>query len=323
VIYPILFPDHLTLLLMLPDGMRQIGVPVTSEELGRTAAGFREQLEDMEEDFQDDAEQLYDWLIRPAEDELVSRKTGTLVIAPDGPLRLIPFAALHDGERFLTEKYALGYVPAISLTEIGLPGQKSGRTLLGGLSEEREDFPALKGVEKELEAIRTVTGGKVLLNQEFTDENLESEMRGRDYGTLHLATHAIFGGSPEETYLVTYNDRLTMDELGRLVGLRKYQERQPELLTLSACETAMGDERSAFGLAGVALKAGARSAVATLWSVSDKAAFLIVDEFYRQLGTSGVSKAEALRNAQKRLIAEPRYEHPAFWAPFLLIGNWL
>jgi len=137
VIYPILFPDHLTLLLMLPDGMRQIRVPVTSEELGSTAAGFREQLEDMEEDFQDDAGQLYDWLIRPAEDELVSRKTGTLVIAPDGPLRLIPFSALHDGGRFLTEKYALGYVPAISLTDTGQTGRKSERTLLGGLSEER------------------------------------------------------------------------------------------------------------------------------------------------------------------------------------------
>ncbi|MDM8552375.1 CHAT domain-containing protein [Desulfobacterales bacterium HSG2] len=322
VIYPILLPDHLHLLLMLPDGMKQISVPADSEQLRTVSKRFRRKLEEMEDDFQDEAAQLYDWLIRPAESEFVSRNTDTLIIAPEGPLCLIPFSALHDGERFLIEKYALGTVPALNLTDIGGIREESGDTLLGGLSQAKEGFLPLKSVKKELHAIRAITGGKVLLDQEFTIENLEAEVRNRNYTTLHIASHAVFGGTRENTFLVTYSGRLTTDGLERLAGLRKYQEEEPELLALSACETAMGDERAAFGLAGVALKAGARSALATLWPVDDQATFLAVSEFYRQMKKS-VPKAKALQSAQKKLINGSEYDHPAFWAPFLLIGNWL
>ncbi|MDM8522047.1 CHAT domain-containing protein [Desulfococcaceae bacterium HSG8] len=322
VIYPIPLPDHLALLLILPDGMKHIRVPVNSEHLSSTAKEFRELLEETE-DFSNDAMQLYDWLIRPAENELVSRDIDTLIIVPDGALRLIPFSALHDGEHFLVEKYAMGTVPAISLTDAGQIAKKEKQILLSGLSEAKEGFAPLKGVKKELQAIKTVMGGKILLDQEFTTENLKTEVRDQDYDIVHLSTHAVFGGSPEETFLLTYGDKLSMNGLEKIVGLKRFRENQLELLTLSACETALGDERAAFGLAGVAVKAGARSAVATLWSVDDKAAFLTVNEFYRQLMASGISKAKALQNAQKKLILQEEYEHPAFWAPFLLIGNWL
>ena len=96
-----------------------------------------------------------------------------------------------------------------------------------------------------------------------------------------------------------------------------------ELLTLSACQTAAGDDRAALGLAGVAVKAGARSALATLWLINDQAAARLVTAFYRQLQDAGVSKAQALRQAQLQLLADRRYQHPGYWAPFLLIGNWL
>lgn len=233
----------------------------------------------------------------------------------------MPFSALHDGQHFLIEKYALGIVPALNLVRTGETREKSGHALLCGLSETGEGFLPLKRVKEELDAVRRITRGKVLLNEEFTTENLEAEIRKRNYDILHIASHATFGGTLETTFLLTSDGRLTTDGLARIAGLRKYQEKEPELLVLSACETATGNERAAFGLAGVALKAGAKSALATLWPVTDQAAFLAVREFYRRMN-AGMSKAKALQHAQQKLLKESEYDHPAFWAPFLLIGNW-
>ncbi len=140
---------------------------------------------------------------------------------------------------------------------------------------------------------------------------------------MHFATHGAFGGSSEKTFLLLYEDKLNMNQLSRLIDYGRYRNSQVELLTLSACQTAMGDERAALGLAGVAVKAGVKSVVATLWFVDDEATSLAIREFYRQLKTPGISKAMALRNAQNMLIAQKRFQHPAYWAPFLLIGNWL
>jgi CHAT domain-containing protein len=138
-----------------------------------------------------------------------------------------------------------------------------------------------------------------------------------------MSTHGVFGGSPQETYLLAYGGRLTMNDLERLIGLGRFRETPLDLLTLSACETASGDERAMLGLGGIAVKAGARTALATLWKVSDDSTSILTGEFYRQMKTQKVSKAQALRNAQKKLLADSRYEHPFYWAPFLLIGNWM
>ncbi|MDM8516876.1 CHAT domain-containing protein [Desulfobacterales bacterium HSG16] len=323
VIYPISLPDYLSLLLIFPDGMKQIKVPVTSKKLEEIAKRLRESLESWEEDYLDDAGQLYDWLIRPAQAEFISRKAKTLIIVPDGVLSLIPFAALHNGERFLIEEYALGTVPSLSLTDTRQTGQQEkSRILLNGLSEARQGFAPLKNVRNELQNIGAVADSEILLNQDFTTGNIETEMQSQDYDIVHMATHAVFGDKPEDTFLLTYDDRLTLDGLDRLVGLKKYQEKQLDLLTLSACETAVGNERAAFGLAGVAIRAGARSALATLWKVDDNATAQIIEEFYRQYMTTDISKAEALQNAQKKLIGQEQFEHPIYWAPFLLIGNW-
>jgi CHAT domain-containing protein len=114
-----------------------------------------------------------------------------------------------------------------------------------------------------------------------------------------------------------------MNRLEQTIGLRRFQEESLELLVLSACQTAAGDDRAALGLAGIALKAGARSALATLWFINDEATSVLVSEFYRQLQDTNITKAQALQNAQLMLVGEKRYEHPSLWAPFLLIGNWL
>ena len=140
---------------------------------------------------------------------------------------------------------------------------------------------------------------------------------------MHIATHAQFGDSPSNSFLLTYDGRLGLDDLSALVERTRYADQPLELLTLSACETAAGDERAALGLAGIALRSGARSALATLWTVNDQAAAELIAEFYRQLASGSVSKAEALRRAQRALIAQRIYRHPGYWSPFVLISNWL
>jgi CHAT domain-containing protein len=140
---------------------------------------------------------------------------------------------------------------------------------------------------------------------------------------VHVATHGQFDSDHTRSFLLTYDEKLTMDELRETIGARQFSDEPVELLVLSACETAAGDDRAALGLAGVALQAGARTAVATLWFINDESTADMVSEFYRQLDSSDLSKAEALRAAQLSLLEQPRYRHPSYWAPFLLIGNWL
>ena len=323
VMYPIALPGNLILMILFPDDIKQIRVLADSGQIGRTARNFRKKLEAGKQDFQEHAMQLYDWLIRPAEKELDSRNTDTLILVPDGPLCLIPFSALHSGESFLTEKYALGTIPALNITDTRHTRKRGRQILLTGVSEARQDFLPLPNVKNELRAIKAVMKGRILLDQDFTLKNFEAEMQNQDYGMVHMATHAVFGNGPEDTFLLTYDERLTLDRLEHLVHLKKYQEKPLELLTLSACETAADNERAAFGIAGAALKSGAESVLATLWKVDDKAASLLIAQFYQNIGTGEMTKAQALRNAQKKLIRDRKFEHPEFWAPFLLIGNWM
>ncbi len=114
-----------------------------------------------------------------------------------------------------------------------------------------------------------------------------------------------------------------MTRLGDMVGVARFREKPLELLVLSACQTAAGDDRAALGLAGVAVHAGARSAIGTLWFISDESTLELVTDLYRHLGDPTLSKAQALRQAQLKLIAGDRFAHPVYWSPFLLISNGL
>ncbi len=327
VIYPVSLPDRLALLMILPDGMKLVNVPVDSETLRENAERFLSRLRGLhrEKRIQYYGKKLYNWLIGPAEAELSAQEIDTLIVAPDGLLRLIPFSALHDGTHYLVEKYALATIPAITLTDLEPIELKDARILLAGLSQEAD--PPLKNVEKELEDIRMIMKqGRIVLDKDFTNDNLSNEFSGHEYTVVHISTHGNFGDDPADTYLQTYPGRkLTMDDLEKLIRLGRFRDNKVDLLSLSACRTAEGNERAALGLAGVAVKAGVRSAIASLWSVEANASSLLMTEFYRQLNT-GISKAKALQNAQKKFIIHSDYSdysHPAYWALFLLIGNWL
>ncbi len=324
ILYPILLPDRLELLLSTSRGLQQVTTPVNRDTLTGVVREFRRYLEKRtSREYLPLAQQLYGWLIRPLQNELDAQQIETLVIVPDDPLRTIPLAALHDGQGFLIRRYAIATTPGLTLTDLRPIQRHRIQSLLNGLTQAVQGFPALEYVQGELDAIHAVYGGKVLENEAFHIANVQQELKETPYSIVHIASHGQFASDVRNTFLLTFDDKLTLDRLERFMALGQYRDQPVELLTLSACQTAAGDDRAALGLAGIAVKAGARSAVATLWFINDQASSLLVTEFYRQLQKPDLSKAQALQQAQLGLLADRRYQHPGYWAPFLLIGNWL
>jgi CHAT domain-containing protein len=324
VLYPILLEDRMEILLSLSDGMDRAVVPIQAEELRAQITRFRILLEKRTtHQYMHDARALYDMLIRPMEAKLQSHDINTLVIVPDRTLRTIPMAALHDGKNFLVAKYALGTTPGLSLTDPKPLERNKMDILVGGLTESVQGFSALPNVANEIENINNSYKSTILKDSTYLAGTMKSELGGKQYNMVHVASHAQFSDNPEETFLLTYDDKFTMDKLEDLMSQKKYSDDPIELLTLSACQTAAGDERAALGLAGIAIKAGVRSALATLWFINDQSSSLLISEFYEQMQNSSQSKVQALQQAQLKLMTDRRFRHPSYWSPFLMIGSWL
>jgi len=324
VIYPIVLQDRLELLVSLSSGLKQFVVPVTADTLTKEVRAFRSALEDRSSNnYLILGQKLYDWLVRPVASDLEAEGITTLVFVPDGPLRTISMAPLHDGKNYLVTRYALATTPGLTLTDPRPINRANIKLLSAGLSESVQGFPPLPNVTKELSAIQELYGGKRLLNEEFKVINIEGELKEEPFTILHIASHGTVEKDVKNSFILAYDAKITMDRLTQLVGLYQFRNNPLELLTLSACETAAGDDRAALGLAGMAIKAGARSALATLWLIDDEATSDLVTEFYRQLRDPLVSKAVALQRAQIKILQDPLRRHPSFWAPFLLINNWL
>ena len=181
---------------------------------------------------------------------------------------------------------------------------------------------ALPGVKLEVDSLAKILPGTSLLDGTFTTARLSDEFAKGEYHIVHLATHGFFGSTADESFIMAYDNLVTMDGLQKLLQVEGVRRTPIELLTLSACETAEGDDRSPLGIAGAAIKAKARSVLGSLWPVSDEAAQLVMERFYQGIVRDGLSKAEALRRAQVVLIADPNLNHPFYWAPFILVGNW-
>jgi CHAT domain-containing protein len=324
VIYPLILPDRTELLVSLPSGLKRYSVEVRGEVLTMEVRRFREKLEKRTTwEYLRHAQKLYDWLIRPLEPDLISMATDTLVFVPDGPLRTIPMAALHDGKQFLIQKYAVAVTPGLNLTDPHPIRRGNIKVLFAGLTEEVQGFPSLPSVADELQAVQGLYGGYSMMNQDFLVRNLEKELRNKQLTIIHIASHGQFESDVKKSFLLTFDGKLTMDQLEQYIGLFKFREDPLELLTLSACETAVGDDRAALGLAGIAIKSGARSALATLWYIEDRSTSELMAEFYRQLKDPATSRAMALQRAQIKLLKDRSYDHPGYWSPFLLINNWL
>jgi CHAT domain-containing protein len=326
VVYIIPLPDRTEILVQMPSGrIERVKSPATAAQIEDTAKAFRVNLEKRTTDeYIEQATQLYDWLIKPLLALVDNGKIDTLVFVPDGALRTIPMAALNDGDHFLIEKFAVATTPGLTLMEPRpLTAQKS-NLIINGLSESVQGFPALDYVPNEVKKLNALYGGPELMNAKFTQPNVDKEFASDTYSIVHIASHGHFDNDARKTFVLTYDGKLTLDQLEQMIRPSQIKDQPVELLTLSACQTAAGDDRAALGLAGIAVKAGARSAFATLWFVNDEASSMLVADFYTNLhNVPGISKAQALQKAQIKLLSDPRYEHPCYWAPYLIIGNWL
>jgi len=325
VVYIIPLPDRTEMLVSLPSGLHRLKSPTTDAALYRAAHEFRVNLEKRTTyEYLDQAKQLYDWLIKPLEPLLANTKIDTLVFIPDGALRNIPMGALHDGQKYLIEKYAVAVTPSLTLMEPRPFVRENLQLVANGLTAGVQGFPPLGYVRQELDNLKKLFGGTELMNKDFVKTNVEKEFAQENYSIVHIASHGHFDSDAKKTFVLTFDGKLTLDELEQLLRPSQLRDKPVELLTLSACQTAAGDDRAALGLAGVAIKAGARSAFATLWFVNDESSATLVSDFYTALRDHPeMSKARALRSAQMKLLADQRYAHPCYWAPYLIIGNWL
>lgn len=290
------------------------------------------------------AQQLYRWMMVPLEAALEQEAIGHLSFIMAPGLRSLPLATLHTGERFIIEDYTVGLMPSLALTDTRYTDIRQAAVLAMGASE-FTDQPNLPAVPLELSTIvNQLRQGEQSLNQAFTPQTLITRRQSSAYSILHLATHGVFqAGGPSNSYIQFWNQRLSLDKI------RQLQLNTPplELLVMSACRTALGDTTAELGFAGLAVQAGVKSALATLWQVSDLETAGLMAEFYSQLNQRPY-KAEALRQAQLAMLkgevtvtdgalvwsggsqplppqlAELRFgdtRHPYYWAAFTLVGS--
>ncbi len=326
IIYPVIFDHHLSLLLSLPTGLRQVQVAVTAPQLQHTVTQLREQLARRDATsvrslaYLPLAQQLYQWLITPLQ-TFLTPEINTLVMVPDGPLYTIPLSVLHDGQHFLLEQYALAIMPSLTLTDPSSqpPQWDTAKVLFNGLTTAEHFYPLPQAHLMGQEIKKQFAGTALLTGSKFTQSQMTQTLKTSYYSIVHLFSHAQFKGSAADSFLVTYDAKMNLTELQKMIDAT---QAPIELLALGACETAKGDEQAALGFSGIAFKAGVHSAIGTLWQARSDVMQQVFTDFYHQLKTTRFSKAQALREAQLKLIRNYHYP-PHFWSPFLLIGNWL
>lgn len=349
VLYPIILADRLALLVETQAGIEAVYTNIDADVIRAKAASFANDVREAVPGYLTQAQALYDLLLRPIEPMLAQQKIDTLVFVPDGALRMVPVGALHDGKQFLIERFAVAIAPGLTVMGSARPQQGIGKVLLAGLSEPgpvmgklslraREQLGlnsptrgtrapnlseelALPGVAEEIQALKAATHGDRLLNSEFTVERFRQQFDAGEYRTVHIASHAVFSPRAEGSFILAYDDVLTMDQLQALLRGKTVEENPISLLSLSACQTAEGDDRVPLGIAGAALKAHAGSALGSLWPVDDAATKTLMVGFYESMGKGGITKARALQQAQLALLANKSTGHPFFWAPFILVGS--
>lgn len=351
IVYALSTPQQLELVLVLPDGspIRKVVPEANAAALKKTLTEFHHTVTNVTDSggYFAPAQQLYQWMIAPLESHLEALEIDTLIFCMDAGLRLIPMAALHDGQQFLVEKYSIGSIPSVSLTNSRYKAVKDAQVLGMGASEFQQLAP-LPAVPTELQLItQQLWTGKSFLNEEFTETNLKAQRQ--PFGIIHLATHADFQpGNADNAYIQLWDSQLKINQL-RQMGW--HQSPQVELLVLSACRTALGDVDAELGFAGLAVQAGVKSALASLWYVSDEGTLALMSGFYQYLRQADVTiKAEALRRVQLAMLhkqvrlengqlqgldqlgniplpselaghSDHDFSHPYYWAAFTMIGS--
>lgn len=360
VLSSVILDDRVAVILSLPQTQNNLirglqsqvyWLPTNATEVMTTLNQLRLQLEkrsDLADTYLTSSQQVYDWLVRPFQTALQTAGIETLVFIHDGLFRSIPMAALHDGKQFLVEQYAIASTLSLTLVDPTELDHATLRVLGFGLTEaaivnETTVFEALTYVKPEIDSIQTIfPGSRGFVDAGFTTKRLQQELAQGRYPIVHLATHGKFGLDARETYLVTggtqvsrqdektrrqsattqkYNEKLTINQLYQIMRDVPPANRV-DLLVLTACETAVGSDREALGIAGLALQAGVQSAIASLWQVDDRSTAELVTQFYQELQREN-SRAKALQAAQKAWLSQHPDSHPGYWAALILVGNWL
>jgi CHAT domain-containing protein len=337
VIYPIILQNRLEIILRLPNQNKfnHYTTFIKANELENALEKLQYSLRQPEQINQVNkiSGEIYSWLIQPLEADLQNNKIETLVFVLDGNLRNIPMGVLYDSKapekspKYLIEKYAIALTSGLQMLEPKPLQRKELKILMAGVTEKRsinnKEFLPLSNVFLELNTIQSqIPNSKKLLNQTFTDVNLEKQIDSAKYTIVHIATHSNFSSNLEETYILTWDKLLKAEDFDNLLQINKNAKSQAiELLVLSACETANGDKRATLGLSGIAIRAGSRSTVASLWAVEDESTAKLMSQFYQELQQNKLNKAKALQQAQIKLLKNS--EPPLTWAPYVLIGNWL
>ncbi|GAB4230799.1 MAG: hypothetical protein Kow0049_12820 [Stanieria sp.] len=360
-IYPVILPNRLEIILSLPgESLRQVTVPVTEQQVNQVIAELYDNLDNSSldnsarnifytsnptpQEIQANLEtllpllkQLNDWLIEPINVQLQAKQIKRLIFAGNSSFEQIPLAALYDGRQYLIERYGVALLPSLQLINPAKIDREKLTIFAGGVSQslttKTEIFPSLPNVPQELEQIQQLfPNTKILLNQNLTTQALEKRLQD-NFTIVHLATHGLFSSQPEQSFILTGDgEPFTIEKLSEL--LNQQPVTTPQLLVLSACETAMGDERAILGLAGVAVRSGASSTLATLWSVRDSSTAELMQQFYQNLKNPQQSRLDALQTAQLSLLNSLRQNppfqelqslppHPYYWAAYVLVGNWL
>ena len=268
------------------------------------------------------AQKLYDWLILPAEPILQEQEITTLVFILDRFLCSLPMAVLHDGNQYLIEKYNIVLTPGLNL----LPPQNLTKSklsfLIGGLTQARQGFPAIPEVRHEIAQISQLIPAKILLDEEFTNQSLTEQFNNSSFSIFHLVSYVQCGYRAEDTFVLTWCDRLKINDCSKLREKNDIQS-GIKLLVLTACNPVAEDPRTILGLTGMAICSGAESILGTCWLRRESSTINLLQEFYRLLTQQNMTQAEALRKAQISLLQDSQYQHPYYWSSFILVGNWL
>ncbi|MFN6473775.1 MAG: CHAT domain-containing protein [Nostoc sp. SerVER01] len=355
-ISPILLDDRIEVIIKLPNNLNNKNVK--NEELEhyskdisrvRVEEEIRQFQRDLEEEYTFEAvttegNDVYKWLLQGAEKYLENNKIDTLVFALDTTLQGIPLAALvynitpENKPQYLIEKYAIAIAPRLEIPDPTILKDRKINILAAGLDKpeekvnEERNFTTLKYVGEELKELDKIqkNNSRVsvtkLENKKFNTNELQSNINFSAFQILHLATHGEFSSSPENTFILAFDKMIRVNEVDKVLKKQAQNQQEPiELIVLSACETASGDQRATLGISGVAVRAGARSAIASLWALDDKNSVDFTEYFYKYLiNNPNETKAQALQQAQIALMKNiPGREHPRYWAPYILLGNWL
>ncbi|MCL1471324.1 CHAT domain-containing protein [Argonema antarcticum] len=371
LLYVVSLEKQLELLLILPSStpctkasfkqnnnstlfIRKIVREANRKSVQTVAKEFRSGVTDpiLSNDYRNFAKQFYQWIIAPVQSDLAANKIDSLIFSMDRGLRSVPVAAFNNGQQFLIEQYNVALIPSFSLTDTRYIRIANSQMLAMGISKSTQAQSPLPAVAVEVPTLANILWrGQAFLNEESTLEKLQSLTRQQHFEIIHIATHAEFrAGEVSKSYIQFWNSKLQLDQLQNFSRKLAWNKApKVEMLVLSACRTALGNEQAELGFAGLAVQAGVKTAVGSLWYASDEGSLALMTEFYHKLRTAPI-KTEALRDAQLGMLkGQVRFQngqlvlsdnrrvslppelatsgninlsHPYFWSGYTMIGNW-